>query len=30
VCGGEGPTKAPPPVYPVTFVAEDYRIEGGS
>jgi type VI secretion system VasD/TssJ family lipoprotein len=30
VCGGDGPTKAPPPVYPVTFVAEDYRIEGGS
>jgi type VI secretion system VasD/TssJ family lipoprotein len=31
VCGPEGQNvKAPPPVYPVTFVAEDYRIEGGS
>jgi len=30
VCGAEGSVKAPPPVFPVTFVAEDYRIEGGS
>jgi type VI secretion system VasD/TssJ family lipoprotein len=30
ICGGEAPVKAPPPVFPVTFVAEDYRIEGGS
>jgi len=30
VCSGEGAVKAPPAVFPVTFVAEDYRIEGGS
>jgi type VI secretion system VasD/TssJ family lipoprotein len=30
ICGGEGAVKAPPPVYIVSFVAEDYRIEGGS
>jgi type VI secretion system VasD/TssJ family lipoprotein len=30
VCSGETAMKAPPPVLPVTFVAEDYRIEGGS
>jgi type VI secretion system VasD/TssJ family lipoprotein len=30
ICGGEAPVKAPPAVYPITFVAEDYRIEGGS
>jgi type VI secretion system VasD/TssJ family lipoprotein len=30
ICGGEGAVKAPPAAYPVGFVAEDYRIEGGS
>ena len=30
ICEGEGAVKAPPPIYPVTFLAEDYRIEGGS
>jgi type VI secretion system VasD/TssJ family lipoprotein len=30
ICGEDAPAKAPPPVLPVNFVAEDYRIEGGS
>jgi type VI secretion system protein VasD len=30
ICGGEGSAKAPPPTFPVVFVAEDYRIEGGT
>jgi type VI secretion system VasD/TssJ family lipoprotein len=30
VCAGDTAAKAPPPTFPVTFVAEDYRIEGGS
>ncbi len=29
ICSGDSPVKAPPAAYVVSFLAEDYRIEGG-